>query len=176
MPRVAYVDRTVSASSAEVSIKGGARTYSNITESIHLGRNTPIRRSFVLPRSPSRIHGINLFTIARGRKSGRNAARAGVSEQANQTVKLFFSAARASWPANFSPFSHEIDRVIHNIRAPALSISTFEFRSLSQTSSSRGELRRSHQKATRPGSLEFSLRTFTCFLSPCASIFTLAAR
>lgn len=82
------------------------------------------------------------------------------------SVYLSPSFSRASWPANFSPFSHEIDRVIHNIRAPALSISTFEFRSLSQTSSSRGELRRSHQKATRPGSLEFSLRTFTCFLSP----------
>lgn len=114
----------------------------------------------------------------RRKKWSQRCADARMSEQANETrgETFLLSFSCASWPANFSPFSHEIDRVIHNIRAPALSISTFEFRSLSQTSLSRGELCRSHQKATRPGSLEFSLRTFTCFLSQCASIFTLLTR
>lgn len=143
----------------------------DIKKSISLRICNVYRKIIRLVWSTSRIHGINLATIADVKVIAKHCADARMSEQANQTVKLFFS--RASRPTNFSPFSHEIDRVIHNIRAPALSISTFEFRSLSQTSSSWGKVRRSHQKATRPGSLEFSLRTFTCFLSSCASIFTL---
>lgn len=106
---------------------------------IFRGQQPRIERSFVIfVESNREFDGINHVRQRAGVKMVCNTTlrRTRKGKQANQTAKLFSSPT--AFHVNFSPFSREIDRVIHNIRAPALSISTF--RSLfPQTSSYPGQ-------------------------------------